>query len=956
MFWQALLFVGQMILGEVTRQRPKRTTFEDLQKNNQPDELRPIPYGGGTFELTPARMWYGDYKQRAVERDSHWTDYIWLGSFAFLLDTITVAYRSYIGEMFPLCWGPDVHVERITINDRPVFAATVGSDNSGGGFLIDDPQAWGGDQPPGEGGEYAWCDLTRGNYTDHTNSYLESLLTTAPNKTPSLRGIAALVKRGPSGFTESGYFAAGGVGSIPRFKQWKITCRRQPDNLATRFNKIGRHMNPMEAIYEWSTSLEYGARVPVEELNLNNWRSVAEDLYNENNGWSGVIETSGASPQQVVQDVLAQIDAVPEPSPSLGLTIRLIRRDYSFNSLRVLSQDNITRVERFTPGTYEDTKNKIQVEFPDQGNNFKGRKALYIDPANQLIQDGRTVPETKTFLGVADFEQANVIATRDGRAISLPRAPLECFVFASFGRLTYRGEVLLFEWESPTFSIVMRVLAITPNGPDERDYRLVLIEDQFSTGLRTFGEPSGTQHEDPATGLDTAPPSASWNEAEFDPDGLKVDLILTNTNQFQASITGGIIFGAYAPGGQYARLYVTEPGGVQALSPAYLWPDNDNKDTFTWPALAVGPYQFCVQTFSTRTATNGVKVCATIDVSAIGSPSLSPSASVSPSHSASPSVSPSASVSPSSSQSPSSSLSPSASQSPSSSASASTSSSVSPSSSSSASPSPSTSISASVSPSASASPSHSTSASQSPSSSISPSAPPFAPDDVSGITEWVMADQSSLSGFNDGDTVTDWLDQITGTRKWTQSTTANKPLFKTGGANGKPYLRFADSTDQYVFSNTLSTIYSTTAWTTFIVIRPQANGGSNQNTAPFLFSYGGGQGGINLKNDGSNRFGVWQRSGGSDGTFLGSTSTYTQNVWYIVECWYDGTNINIKVNNDTTASTARGSASTSFTAGIGSNGLTSDIAERVTYNVDIGSTNRASVRQYLADKYGITLA
>lgn len=695
MFWQIALLAGQMILGEVTRQRPKRTSFQEFVESNEPSEVRPIVYAGGTIELTPTRQWYGDYKQRAVERDSHWTDYIFLGGLAFLLDAITVGYRSYVGEMFPLCYGPDTHVERITINDRPVFAVTPGTDNAGGGFLIDDPQAWGGDQPPGQGGEYAFCHVTRGNYTDATDSYLESQLSTPPNKTPSLRGVSTLVKLGPSGdFVESGYFHAGGIGDIPKLKTWKVTIRRQPDNLATGFNAVGRHMNPMEVIYEWSTSLEYGAKVPLEFLNLSNWQSLAEDLHTEGSGWSGRIENA-TSPRAVIEDVMAQFDIVDDSSPSLGLGFRLIRRDYSFGSLRVLNRDNVTRVDRFTPGTYEDTKNITRVEYPDQNNNFQQRPAIYSDPANLLIQ-GRPVPETKSFLGVADAEQANVIATRDGRAISLPRAPLECFVFPSFGRLTYRGEVMLFEWESPSFSIIMRVLAITPNGPEERDYRLVLIEDQFATGLRTSGEPSGTLHADPGAGLDTAPPSASWDTAEVPPDGLQLTLTLTSTNQFMPVIEGAITFGVYAPGGQYARLYVTEPGGVQTLSPARLLPDTDNDARFLWPADAVGTYQFCVQTFSTfRDATNGVKVCAEIAVGAIGSPSLSPSASVSPSPSAS--ISPSASESPSVSPS----LSPSASVSPS------VSPSESPSLSPSSSPSASVSPSASLSSSASASPSDS---------------------------------------------------------------------------------------------------------------------------------------------------------------------------------------------------------------------------------------------------------
>lgn len=923
MFWQIALLSAQMWLGEVTRKRPQRTKFEDFVHDNAPSEIRPIPYAGGTIELTPTRQWFGDFSQRAVERDSHWTDYIWAGALAFLLDTITVAYRSYIGEMFPLCWGPNTHVERILINERPVFAATPGTDNAGGGFLIDDPQAWGGDQPPGEGGEYAWCDVTRGNYTDLANAYLESLLTTPPNKTPALHGVSTLIKRGPSGFTESGYFHAGGVGVIPKLKEWKVVVRRQPDNLATGFNRIGRHMNPMEVIYEWSTSLEYGAKIPLEELNLDNWRSVAEALYSENNGWSGRIETAGTSPQQVVQDVLAQIDAVAEPSPSLGLTVRPIRRNYSFGSLRILNQSNITKVDRFTPGTYEDTKNKVQTEFPDQNNDFKGRKALYIDPANQLIQGGRVVPQSQSFLGVADFDQANTISTRDGRALALPRAPLECFVFPSWGRLTYRGEVVLFEWESPSFSIVMRVLSITPNGPDEKDYRLVLIEDQFATGLRTFGDGGESLHVDPGGDLDTPPPSATI-------DSLTLRMVLTNTNEFVPTITGVVTFGAYGAG-QYGRIYVTEPGGVQTLSPIRIAPDGSNQATFTWPANAVGEYEFCVQTFSWRGATNGVKVCDTIDVSAIGSPSLSASASTSPSSSVSPS--PSSSVSPS----------PSASQSPSSSTSPSISSSQSP----------------SVSPSASTSPSHSASASQSPSSSISPSAStspsssssPSGPNIPSGMALWLMADAGAYVDAGstlatNGQTVQQWNDQSGNANHASQATSGNRFTFVTGVLNGLPVLRSVNGKGML-----LTSTIGTGAFTIFVV-------GQYQNQS--LFDNGNW---ILDGNSGSANIGFRWPAGSDENQIMlnntPSTTTVSPNTFYQIGVKKSSSGsvaVNFRISQADAGSPTVGSTVNGLDR-IGIAGtnlkLRGDLAEILFYESALNSTDIGLVETYLNGKWGV---
>lgn len=372
----------------------------------------------------------------------------------------------------------------------------------------------------------------------------------------------------------------------------------------------------MEVYFEHCTSLEYGAKLPVSEINIPSFQSAAETLFNEGLGWSGKIE-SATSPEQVRKNIEAQIDAQADPSPSLGLTIRLIRRTYSIPSLPVLNQSNVVRVDRYAPGTYEDTINKVIIPFEDQNNNFKPRPGIYIDPANQIIQNGRIVPITQNYIGVGDYETANLLATRDGRALSIPRPPLECEVLPSVGKLRYLGEVVKFEWSQPTFSKVMRITSLTKGTTRDPNYRLTLIEDQFATGIRTFGEPLGTGHDDPAAGLSTPPPSASWDTATNPTTGLVQIVIEQGDGTLVNMIDGRIIFGSYAPGGQYARIWVTEPGGTQTLSPLQLGPDADNKTFFQWPAMTTGEYEFCIQTFSIKQATNGVKVCEQIIIEVI---------------------------------------------------------------------------------------------------------------------------------------------------------------------------------------------------------------------------------------------------------------------------------------------------------------------------------------------------
>ena len=82
MFWQLALLAGQAYLGIVTQRRPTKATFEEFLEANKGDETRPIPYIRGRWKTTPQRVWLGDFSARAVERDSHWSDYLIGGALA----------------------------------------------------------------------------------------------------------------------------------------------------------------------------------------------------------------------------------------------------------------------------------------------------------------------------------------------------------------------------------------------------------------------------------------------------------------------------------------------------------------------------------------------------------------------------------------------------------------------------------------------------------------------------------------------------------------------------------------------------------------------------------------------------------------------------------------------------------------------------------------------------------
>ena len=824
---QFALIAAQMYLGIVTQKRPTKHTFQDLLDSNKGDETRPIPYIRGQWKTKPQRIWLGDFSARAVERDSHWSDYVFFGPvLSVLLDTITVGYRYYVGQGFALTWGPINRVHQVYVEDLPC-AVTPVVDNAGGSLLLDDPQLFGGDQPPGEGGIFALCDVIAGNYTQGRNAYLQSV----EGNIPALRGVAALIIRGRSGFTESGYFTA----NVLNLREWQVEVMAWPNYLSTGFHRLpDNSYNRIEAMYEWATNADFGAEYPAELIHLPSWREAAETVYNEGNGFSGEINTGG-SVGEVFDQLRQSVDAEVYEHPRDGLKLKLIRKDYSLPAIPVLSKSNTNQIEEYTPGDYADTFNRTTLDFTNADNNYQPAVAVYEDPANRFLQR-RAASKSIQFPGVTDPELAQKLVTQSGRVLAQPFPPL-ILNAGEIGRGLWPGDVYKFEWSDPFVEKVFRVHSRTPatSYEGESGFRLTSTEDQYSIGLSVFGTPGGTAATNPADVWDTAPPSASWDDAAIPSNGLRMDITVGLSGVVESFITGAIEFGIYA-GGQYARIYVTPPGGTQSLTPIRLSPDANNKAQFVWPALVTGTYEFCVQTFAIVTdATNGVKVCESTLASSF---SVSPSASLSPSASESPSISPSSSVSPSASVSPSSSESPSVS--------------------------PSASASASQSPSSSISPSASTS----PSSSASPSSTVPAPE--------VEFDGRNLTG-TDGTEITLWEDSSGNNRDAIEGA-VDGPILKTGILNGHSIARWDGNIRALEFTGNATS-------PTFTVIavvkctdgntRTVLSEGSNGSNAP-IFSIS------------TNKIRLWEIDVGQVG--ISSTSLNTTSFFTVAVTFDDTTN------------------------------------------------------------------
>lgn len=95
------------------------------------------------------------------------------------------------------------------------------------------------------------------------------------------------------------------------------------------------------------------------------------------------------------------------------------------------------------------------------------------------------------------------------------------------------------------------------------------------------------------------------------------------------------------------------------------------------------------------------------------------------------------------------------------------------------------------------------------------------------IKQWMESDQ--LAGFVNNDPVATWANSGNGGTNYglTQSTAGKKPLYQTGGPNGKPFLKFNNASSQTMRTSS-TTVLNDNVGTIIMVLSPVSQTGTLQ--------------------------------------------------------------------------------------------------------------------------------
>ena len=242
----------------------------------------------------------------------------------------------------------------------------------------------------------------------------------------------------------------------------------------------------------------------------------------------------------------------------------------------------------------------------------------------------------------------------------------------------------------------------------------------------------------------------------------------------------------------------------------------------------------------------------------------------------------------------------------------------------------------------------------------------FSPLSIPGLALWLKADTDTfqtvggVAAVADADPVGQWKDQSGNANNATQATAGFRPTLRTAVQNGKPVIR-ADGVDDIMSLGTNVTSLTINGDLTMLAVIRKTTASVYGAFLSYLDAAGTNNS-YECRYDNSNPAKLELVHADAVGAeSFASTTTLTNNTWYVLEIVRSGTAISFFVNG---SAAGTGTATKTPTSTASSNGtvcdrgtapipLPGDIAEIVLYNSALSAANRTKVEGYLNSRWGV---
>lgn len=254
-------------------------------------------------------------------------------------------------------------------------------------------------------------------------------------------------------------------------------------------------MNPAHIIRECLLDSVWGMGYQAGDIDNTAFEAAADALFNENFGLS-LLWDRQMQIEQFIGEIIKHIDGALYVDRRTGLfTLKLIRGDYDVETLPLLDESNIDKIEGFSRPVFGELVNSVTVNFWDRA---AGRDSslTITDPA--LIQmQGAVINTTLQYPGITNAELASRVGMRDLQSLSNPI--VSCTIYAnSIAEDFTVGSVFLFSWTD--YGIVempMRVTGIAHGDGVKNAVKMTVTQDVFKLPQTAVITPPTTEWEDP---------------------------------------------------------------------------------------------------------------------------------------------------------------------------------------------------------------------------------------------------------------------------------------------------------------------------------------------------------------------------------------------------------------------------------------------------------------------------
>lgn len=236
----------------------------------------------------------------------------------------------------------------------------------------------------------------------------------------------------------------------------------------------------------------------------------------------------------------------------------------------------------------------------------------------------------------------------------------------------------------------------------------------------------------------------------------------------------------------------------------------------------------------------------------------------------------------------------------------------------------------------------------------------FSPRKLAGLRLWLAADR--ITGLANGDPVSSWTDLSGQGNHATQSTTAAKPLWKTGIANGRPGVLFDGVDDFLSLAAGACTAMLAGDKSVFLVLKWVAVAAAEARA--LTIANAGGSSRFSMRYTTGPLYSTLHTTGAAQVNTTASAgaapSTAAAQVFEVVQ---SGTSFVGRTNGTQFAADPANAGGE--TAGVGALGAAAQgtslfgnlyIFEVIAYNRALSTTEAAAVRRYLGSKYGVTVS